>query len=177
MDADKNTDEWWRAKLLFDGFNTACKNIAASFLKVGDESMIAIRFWKTARGNLLHLSYIFRKPEPLGTKFKTVAYYVTGAFLFIELQRGKEGTKNSRYHQELGATAACTKRMMEATKGIGQKSKKGGTKDCFLFDSWFPSKKAAEAAMELGAELICMVKKNTKGFYKETIEKLTTNWP
>ena len=22
-----NTDEWWRAKLLFDGFNTACKNI------------------------------------------------------------------------------------------------------------------------------------------------------
>ena len=55
--------------------------------------------------------------------------------------------KDSRYQKDLGATAACTKRMMEETKGIGQKSKKGGPKDCFLFDSWFASKKAAEAAM------------------------------
>ena len=31
--------------------------------------------------------------------------------------------------------------------------------------------------MELGAELIGMVKRNTKGFCKETIEKLTKNWP
>ena len=59
--------------------------------------------------------------------------------------------KDSRYQQELGATVACTKRMMEETKGIGQKSKKGGPKDCFLFDSWFASKNAEEAAMELGA--------------------------
>ena len=67
--------------------------------------------------------------------------------------------------------------MMEATKGVGHKSKKGGPKDCFLFDSWFASKKAAEAAMELGAELIGMVKTNTKGFCKETIEKLTKDCP
>ena len=45
-----------------------------------------------------------------------------------------------------------------------------------MFDSWFVSKKAAEAAIELGAELIGMVKTNTKGFYKETIEKLTKDW-
>ena len=82
-----------------------------------------------------------------------------------------------RYQKELGATAACTKRMMEATKGIGQKSKKGGTKDCFLFDSWFSSNNSAEAAMELGTELIGMVKTNTKGFCKETIEKLAKDWP
>ena len=85
--------------------------------------------------------------------------------------------KDSGYHQELGATAACTKRMMEETKGIGHKSKKGGPKDCLLFDSWFASKKAAETAMELGAELIGIMKTNTKGFCKETIEKLTKNWP
>ena len=108
-----NTDEWWRAKLLFDGFNTACKNIAASFLKVGDESMSAIRFRTMAKGNLLHLSYILEKPDPLGTKFKTVACSVTEALLFIEVQRGKEGMKDSNYQQELGATAACTKRTME----------------------------------------------------------------
>ena len=54
--------------------------------------------------------------------------------------------------------------MIEETRGIGQKSKKGELKDFFLFDSWFASKKAAEATMELGAELIGMVKTNTKGF-------------
>ena len=152
------------AELLFDGFNTACNNIAASFLKVGDELMSAIRFWTTAKGNLPHLSYIFCKTELLGTEFNTVAYYVKWALLFIEVQRGKEGMKERRYQQDLEATAACTKRMMEATKRIGQNSIKGGTKDCFLFDSWFASKKAAEAAMEMGAELIGMVKTNTKGF-------------
>ena len=31
--------------------------------------------------------------------------------------------------------------------------------------------------MEVGAELIDMVKTNTKGFCKETIEKLTKDWP
>ena len=82
-EADKATDEWWSAKLLFDGFNTACNNIAASFLKVGDESMSAIRFRTTAKGNLPHLSYIFRKPETLGTEFKIVACSITGALLFI----------------------------------------------------------------------------------------------
>ena len=126
-----NTDEWWRAKHLFGGFNTACKNIAVSFLKVGDESVIEIRFRTTAKGNLPHLSYIFRKPEPLGTEFKNVACYVTGALLFIEVKRGKEGMKDICYQQELGATAACTKRMMEETKGIVQKSKKGRAKGLF----------------------------------------------
>ena len=31
--------------------------------------------------------------------------------------------------------------------------------------------------MELGAELIVMVKTNTKGFCKETIENITKDWP
>ena len=67
--------------------------------------------------------------------------------------------------------------MREATKGIGQKSIEGWTKDCFLFDSWFASKKEAEAAMGMGAEFIGMVKTKTKVFCKETIEKLTKYWP
>ena len=51
------------------------------------------------------------------------------------------------------------------------------TRDCFLFDSWFASKKEVEAAMGVGADLISMVNTNTKGFLKETIEKLTKDWP
>ena len=66
---------------------------------------------------------------------------------------------------------------MEATKGIGQKSIKGRTKDCFLFDSWLASKNSEEAVMEVSAKLIGMVKTNIQVFYKETIEKLTKDWP
>ena len=63
LEEDKSTDEFCRAELLFYGFNTACKNIAASFLNVGDDSMSAIRFQTTAKGNLPHLSYIFRNMD------------------------------------------------------------------------------------------------------------------
>ena len=55
--------------------------------------------------------------------------------LFIEVKRGKEGMKHSNHHKDIEATAACTKRMMEATKGIGQRYRKGATKDCFIFYS------------------------------------------
>ena len=77
--------------------------------------------------------------------------------------------KHSKYQKELGANAACNKRMMEATKGIGKKSIKGRTNDCFLFDSWFASNKTAEDVMGVGSELIGMVKTNTKGLFEDTI--------
>ena len=64
---DKARDKRWREKFLTNVFNAACKNIDASFLRVGDEFMSEICFWTTAKGNLPHLSYIFRNPEPLGT--------------------------------------------------------------------------------------------------------------
>ena len=128
--------------MFIDGFNAACYNISASFLKVFDDFMSATRFRTTEKGNLPHLSYISRKLEPLGTEFKAVAYFFTRSLLFIESLRVKEGVNHSNYHKELGATESCTNRIMEATKGIGQKSIKLGTKYCFLFDSWFVSKKA-----------------------------------
>ena len=88
-------------------FNAACNNIGSISMKVGDESMSAIRFRTTAKGNLPHLSYIFCKPEPLGIEFKKVSCSVTGALLFIVLHRGKEGMNHSKYQKELGSTAAC----------------------------------------------------------------------
>ena len=76
-----------RGKMLIYGFNEARKNISDGYLKVGYESMSAISFWTTAKGNLPHLSNIFRNPDPLGIEFNTVAYYVIGALLFIEIHR------------------------------------------------------------------------------------------
>ena len=60
-------------RLLIYGFNEACSNIATSYIKVGDESMSAIRFLTRSKGDLPYLSYIFRKPEPFGTEFKISA--------------------------------------------------------------------------------------------------------
>ena len=53
--------------MLIDDFNEACKNIATSYLKIGDESMGDISFQTTVKGNLPHLYYILRKAEPMGT--------------------------------------------------------------------------------------------------------------
>ena len=83
---------------------------------------------------------------------------------------------HSKYYHHLVATAVCTKIIMVATKWIGQKYIKGATKDCFIFDSWFSSNNSAEDAMEVWENLIGMVKTNTKGFCKDTIENNTKDW-
>ena len=75
--------------MLIDGLNLACKNIFASSLKIGDESMSAIRFWTTTKGNLHHLYYIFLNMEPLGEEFKKVSCPFTVDLLFFEVRRGK----------------------------------------------------------------------------------------
>ena len=84
-----DTYEWCSSKFLIYGFIETCKNIASSYLKVGDESMSEIRFRTTVKGNLTHLPYILRKPKPLGIYFKTSSCYVLEAMLFIEINRGK----------------------------------------------------------------------------------------
>ena len=86
-------------RVLIDGFNDSCKNIAASYMKVGDESMSIIRFCTTSKGKLPYLSYIFRKSEPLGTEFKKVACSVTGNLLFFEVHRVKESKNHSKYQK------------------------------------------------------------------------------
>ena len=73
---------------------------------------------------------------------------------------------NRKYHLQLGKTEACTKKIMEATKGIGQREIKGANNYCSIFDSCLSSKKSSEAVMVVGADIIGMVKTNTKGFCK-----------
>ena len=65
LEEEKATYKWWRAKLSINCFNETCNNISASSLKFGDESMSAIRFWTTTKGNLTHLFYILIDPDPL----------------------------------------------------------------------------------------------------------------
>ena len=65
------------------------KVMYASSTAVLDESMSAFIPRTTKSGNLPNISFIKRKPEPLGTEFKVAMDGLTGKLLFLEIQEGK----------------------------------------------------------------------------------------
>jgi hypothetical protein len=73
------SDPWNPINALIDGFNSArAQEIASSFCKVHDESMSAWKARTTKLGGLPFLSFVLRKPKPLGTEFKVTADTETG---------------------------------------------------------------------------------------------------
>ena len=82
----ESTSDWARIELLVDGINkNQKKNIASSVFKVLDESMSAWVPRTTATGGLPNISYILRKPEPLGTEFK-VRYFILFFLTILSLK-------------------------------------------------------------------------------------------
>jgi hypothetical protein len=78
-EAQVNGDPWHMIMLGLDGLNKNRKKwIAASVMKILDESMSAWCPQSTKTGGLPHLSFILRKPEPLGTEFKCICCTKTG---------------------------------------------------------------------------------------------------
>ena len=63
--------------------------------------MCAWRPRQSKLGRLPNISYIIRKPEPLGTEYKTICCPITGVMTYMEIQRGKEGMKNMRLQKEI----------------------------------------------------------------------------
>ena len=47
----------------------------------------------TATGGLPNISFIKRKPEPLGTEFKNIVDGLTVQILWLEIQEGKDRMK------------------------------------------------------------------------------------
>ena len=63
----KESDPWWEFSSAVQEFNQQRRDlIKASNWKVEDESMSAWCLQKTKTGGLPNISYIVRKPEPLG---------------------------------------------------------------------------------------------------------------
>ena len=129
--------------------------------------MSAIQLRTTPKGDLLHYSYIFRKPEPLGTEMKNVACSRLGTMLHLEIQKGKEAMKKSEFQSELGDTAECMKRLAFATKGCGQLT----SNNTYFADSWFSSVKTAEEMAASGVNYCGPVKTSHMGFCLATLEK------
>jgi hypothetical protein len=61
--------------------------------------------------SLIALTFLFLLFQ--GTEFKNIACCTLGCILALEIQRGKEPMRASRHCARLGATAACTLRLME----------------------------------------------------------------
>jgi hypothetical protein len=81
-----NHDPWYMLSAFIEFFNNnRAKTVAASVIKLLDESMSAWRPRKDKTEGLPNISFILRKPEPLGTEFKSMACSLTGICLFCLL--------------------------------------------------------------------------------------------
>ena len=64
----------------------------------------------TKTNNLPNLSFIMRKPEPLGTEFKILVDAYTGQMLWLEVMEGKERMHKKEHTKEVRVTSACVMR-------------------------------------------------------------------
>ena len=81
---DDMTDPWNAVKSLIDGFNNnRAQNVVASHCNLADETMSSWSPTTTKYGGLPFLSFILRKPTPLGTEFKTMACTVLGEIIMM----------------------------------------------------------------------------------------------
>jgi hypothetical protein len=113
MKEPRKMNPWYKLSTAINEFNTI-QQTSSRFSKwnVADESMFACR---SQTGGLPCISFIARRLEPLGTKFETIACWITGVMTMMEIQRGKEGMKDKKYNRELGATTGCTLCLLEDT--------------------------------------------------------------
>ena len=168
-------DPWWKFQSAVDNFNEIRNELVLpSEILCVDESMSAFRPQTTKTGDMPNISYVTRKPENLGTEFKTCACPVTGILSFLEIQRGKGQMNNHKHFREIGATASCALRLAE---GGSHKKPSDKVVEIVLGDSWFGSVKAAVAHAQGGFDCIFQIKQNHSLYPKQYITDILKNMP
>lgn len=73
----KETDPWYRFSSAIDEFNSLCQSevLCSKWISI-DETMSAWKPRKTALGGLPNISFIVRKPEPLGKTLRTNKHFL-----------------------------------------------------------------------------------------------------
>ena len=186
----KNDDPWWQISSVFDKMRrNRQRNIAMSIFKVMDESMSAFSPQTTKSGNLPHLSFVKRKPEPLGTEIKTVMCCLLCMFLTMNVCRKKGDTagEESEYtdvtHMK---TCRVSLSLMKASKvdrtltgdAAANAINPNATRDVFLGDAWFSSVELVVQAMKIhDSYYIGVIKTNSSKYPKKFIEETMQNWP
>lgn len=132
-------DPWSEVRWLVEEFNCQRRlEFKCGWAVVPDESMIT---WqgKSGPGGMPHLSFIARKPAPLGLELKTICDADTGIMMGMEIQEGKIRMARMRYCDRYPATTASTLRLC-ALVGLGENSIVGEKPHRVVFaDSWFAS--------------------------------------
>jgi hypothetical protein len=130
----RDGDPWWQLAAAIDGFNDVHLNkIMTSFWDILDESMSSYRPRTTTTSSLPNISFIFRKPEPLGMEFKCAACPIIGTMKCLEIQLGAKPMCVAKYSAEHGCTSGCSLRLSEACNQPVDPEQKRGVKG----DSWF----------------------------------------
>ena len=142
---------------------------------------------------LPNMSFVLRKPEPLGTEMKCVCDGDTGVMLYLEIQKGKEPMRAAPFAKELGVCGACgvrlgagSARRVHTAEAASEGAGSGGRwipcdgQTCFG-DSYFASAAAANAhACGIGGprqQFGGPVKIAHRNFPKAFIEEKMKDWP
>ena len=124
-------------------------------------------------GGLPNISFVARKPKPLGTEFKCIGDGVTGILTGLEICEGREAMQAKEGAKELGVSAACTKRLMNLTiKHVGSASN-----SFFMGDSWFGSVKIAAEIAKQDQNCCFNVKTSTKHSPKKWLDETMKDYP
>jgi hypothetical protein len=126
--AEDNYDLWHPIIALVEDLNiNRHQTVCSSNFKTMDESVSGWKPQKNKLGGLPNVSFICRKPAPLGTEFKDTADGKTSIMLFLEIQRGRFEMPIRHPENRLhGATAACTLRQVLNAQKCGQKETNEG---------------------------------------------------
>ena len=157
---------WAEVNWVIDGHNEKRrKEFRAGSRLTPDESMVT---WtgSAGPGGIPHLSFIKRKPKPLGAEFKSVCDGSTGICMFLETQEGKVRMARKMFCDTYPATTATTVRMLKkmgcSEKGLPADKK---LRRRITADSWFASRKTVRALDDcLGVNFTGPIKTATRGF-------------
>ncbi len=117
-------------------------------------------FWV---GAAPHLTYLPRKPTPLGIMFKTLVCALTGILLCAEIVKEKEVMQSYKYREQWGHTTATTLRLTEPY---------WGKKKILIADAWFGGLRCCYALLALGGiRSVMNVKVNSKGYPKKVMKE------
>ena len=112
------------------------------------------------------------------------ALFHAGTFLHLEIQRGALPMQAKKYSKELGGTAGCSMRIIEASQYSGRLEEQRkdamqvGKREVFFGDSWFTSRRLCVALRtKLGHEYFGALKTNHSGTPKADVEEIMKDWP
>jgi hypothetical protein len=108
-----DTEGWWDiADGFAEDFNLNRQyTFGGSGTIVYDELMSPWRPRTTALGGLPNLSFVMRKPEPLGTEMKCACDAEVGLMLYLEFQKGTDAMRAAPHAKDVGVCGACAIRL------------------------------------------------------------------